>query len=36
MAIVIRAAHPHGDTDGTVHVALVQPAMLVDSSFLGT
>lgn len=29
-------SHPHGDTDGTVHVAFTQPAMLGDATFLGS
>ena len=28
-------SYPHGDADGTVHVALVQPAVLGDASLLG-
>lgn len=29
-------SHPHGDADGTVHVALIQPAMFGDATFLGS
>lgn len=29
-------SHPHGDTDGTVHVAFIQPAMFGDTTFLGS
>lgn len=29
-------SHPHGDADGTVHVALIQPAMFGDTAFLGS
>lgn len=28
-------SHPHGDADGAVHVALVQPAVFGDASFVG-
>lgn len=28
-------SHPHCDADGAVHVALVQPAVLGDASFVG-
>lgn len=29
-------SHPHGDTDGAVHVAFIQPAMLGNPAFLGS
>lgn len=29
-------SHPHGDADGTVHVAFIQPAMFGNPSFLGS
>lgn len=27
--------YPHGDTDSTVHVSFIQPALFSDSTFLG-
>lgn len=32
--MVHRLSHPHGDADGTVHVAFAQPAVLGDATFL--
>lgn len=29
-------SHPHGDADGTVHVAFIQPTMFGDPAFLGS
>lgn len=36
LQIVDRVSYPHGDADGTVHVAFTQPAMLGDATFLGS
>lgn len=29
-------SHPHGDTDGAVYVAFIQPAMFGNPAFLGS